>query len=54
MVLAAYIAHQRAHGRCWGGQALQAIPDCDTVPLRGQRLEHGWQNPPDALLSGWY
>ena len=36
-----------------GGQALRAIRVPDTVLLRGQRREHGWQNFPDALLSGW-
>ena len=25
----------------------------DTVSLRGQGREHGGQNPPDSLLSGW-
>jgi hypothetical protein len=25
----------------------------NTLSLRGSRQEHGGQNPPDALLSGW-
>ncbi len=38
-------------GSQWVGQALWTIPN--TMSLRGFHSEHGGQNSPDALLSGW-
>jgi hypothetical protein len=53
ILISAYWVHTStsSFSRCWGGQALWTV--LNTMSLCGSCSEHGGQNPPVPLHSGW-